>query len=196
MKITPALIPHSEFHTGSWLQNSENPGWYYFSKRKNKNIILNDGFIESVDEPLRDLVTFLHSRNIKTTPSCAGHYISDRDLSKIYDTLEEDQEHICGKGLHFKDVESNRLYFYKDQDYTLPWTRDKFLDEISIYQHRGVLGMRLGNRKKIKDNLLKLQMDGVITDVRDSILFIFTDQPGENNWKWREITKEVKKILG
>jgi hypothetical protein len=77
MKITPELIPHSEFHTGCWLQNANKPGWYYFMKRKNANVIINDLFIETVDEPLRELVTFLHSRNIKTTPSCSGHYISE-----------------------------------------------------------------------------------------------------------------------
>jgi hypothetical protein len=92
-------------------------------------------------------------------------------------------------------VESCKNYFYRNKNYQLPWSKNDFLSQLEVYQHKGVLGIKLGNRKKAKQDILKLQLDGVITDERDSVLFIYTDQPGENNIRWKMITREIKNIL-
>src|SRR4030095_6334738 len=110
MKITPRLIPHAAFHTGIWLLSVERPDWYYFMEKKNKNIISDKHFIKSVDKPLRKLVRFLHKRGIKTTPSCSGHHISERNLENIYDSLEKDRDQIRSTGLKLKDSETGKIY--------------------------------------------------------------------------------------
>ena len=196
-KITAELVPHSQFHKGIWLQAIEEPGWYYFMKKQNHNRIINNGFMESVDGPLRELVSFLHHKNIKTTPSCAGHHIGERSLEKIFLALKKESDKIRDKGLDLKDVETGKHYFCHDEDYTLPWNKNHFIKKLSEYQQRGVIGIRLGNRKKAKEQLLKLNVDGSSINEKDSILFIFADEShkGDNRTTWGQITKEVKRIL-
>lgn len=196
IEITPDLIPHSEFHTGIWLLSAERPDWYYFMKKKNSNIVRNKSFIKSVDRPLRGLVKFLHKRGIKTTPSCSGHHISERNLEKIYEALEKDKDDIVRAGLLLKDVETGKEYFFQDRNYVLPWTKQEFIDSVSIYQQKGVIGLRLGNRKKLKDRILKLKIDNVTVEERDSIIFIFADgeHKGNNRRTWKKITKEIKSL--
>jgi hypothetical protein len=195
MKISPDLIPHARFHSGKWLQPVERPSWYYFQEKQNTNTISNAGFMQSVDEPLRDLVKFLHTKGIKTTPSCSGHHMAERDLEKIYHDLEKDGAAIRNGGLQLKDIETGQLYTYRDQHYALPWSRQHFLERVEAYQQKGVLGLRPGNRKKLKEQLLKLNVEGAHIREKDSVVFIFTD--GERNIKavWREITSQVKQLF-
>lgn len=198
MKISPELIPHTDFHTGVWLQSAERASWYYFKKQRNPNTITNKDFIKSVDEPLKELVKFLHRKGIKTTPSCSGHHISERDLEKIYNELLEDSLIIKSRGLNFKDIETGRLYFCRDKNYVLPWKKENFLKRVEIYQQKGVLGLRLGNRKKVKTLLVEnLKENGVKVVEKDSTLFIFTEADRQDIIKttWRKITRLVKKIL-
>jgi hypothetical protein len=196
-KITADLVPHTLFHKGIWLQSVENPGWYYFMKKENRNKIKNISFIKSVDEPLKELVQFLHKRNIKTTPSCSGHHIIERDLEKIYNSLESDGEKIRDTGIKLKDVETDKEHLFYDKHYLLPWSKKVFLEKLELYQQKGVLGIKLGNRKKAKEEVLNLKIDGVSTREKDAIIFIFTNEnkKGDNKSTWKEITKQVKKIL-
>src|SRR5215510_414118 len=142
MRVTPALIPHNEFHTGAWLLPATRPEWYYFMEKKNQNTIANKNFLKSVDKPLRELVKWLHKKGIKTTPSCAGHHISERNLEKIYTDLQKDGEAIRNGGLQLKDIETGRLYLYRNSRYNLPWNKQNFLDEVIVYQKSGVIGLR------------------------------------------------------
>ena len=196
-KITPELIPHSEFHTGIWLLSPNRPDWYYFLKKRNHNSIRDKRFLSSVDRPLRKLVRFLHTRGIKTTPSCSGHHIRERSLEKIYDALEKDSQEIRSIGLNLKDVETGQIYFYNDKKYQLPWSREEFVEKVSVYQQKGVIGLRPGKRKKVKKQLLKLQIDGATFRERDGVIFIFTneDNKGDNRKTWKQITRAVMKVV-
>jgi len=197
MKLSADLVPHSEFHSRVWFQSVERPSWYYFKKKQSRNIITNKNFISSLDKPLKELVKFLHKKGIKTTPSCSGHHLGGRNLEKIYEDLEEDSAAIRSGGLWLKDIETGRLFFFKDETYTLPWNKKTFLERLSEYQQKGVLGLRLGHRKKIGEQLLKLQVKHVRVEEKDGILFIFTNENKESdiNATWKMITRQVKKIL-
>src|SRR5215510_7778426 len=141
MRVTPALIPHNEFHTGAWLLPATRPEWYYFMEKKNQNTIANKNFLKSVDKPLRELVKYLHKKGIKTTPSCSGHHISERNLEKVYSGLEKDREEIRNGGLQLKDIESGRMYLYKDSGFDLPWSKEIFLEKVTEYQQNGIIGL-------------------------------------------------------
>jgi hypothetical protein len=196
-EITPELIPHSEFHSGSWLLSVKRPDWYYFMRKKNYNTINNEKFITTVDKPLRRLVRYLHKRGIKTTPSCSGHHIRERSLEKIYDSLENDAKDIRNTMLILKDVETDHYYFYSDESYSLPWTKEEFIDQVSVYQQKGVLGIRLGNRKKMRNALLNMKIEGARIEERDAIVFFFTDEDnqGDNRHLWKRITKATIRLL-
>jgi hypothetical protein len=198
MKITPELIPHRQFHTGSWLQSANNPDWYYFRKKKNPNTISNNEFIASVDEPLRELVQFLHDKGIKTTPSCSGHHISSRNFKAIYEELEKDRLAIRNGGLKIKDIESGKTVLYKDKNYELPWTEKEFIEQAAIYQQNGVLGIRPGNRKRMKEKLLQLDIPLVQVVDKKNVVLILTSASGTDadiRATWKEITKQVKAII-
>ncbi|MCD6067113.1 MAG: hypothetical protein K0S33_1939 [Bacteroidetes bacterium] len=198
MKISPDLIPHSLFHTGSWLQSANHPDWYYFSKKKSSNSILNKDFSKSVDEPLQELVHFLQGKGIKTTPSCAGHHIRSKDFKTIYEELEKDRKAIRNGGLQIKDIESGKVYLYRDKKYELPWEEKEFIEKAGLYQQNGVLGLRPGNRKRLKAALLKLDIPGVEVVEKKPTLLILTSPLGTDadiKETWKEITRQVKAIV-
>jgi hypothetical protein len=194
MEITPEFIPHSEFHKGKWLLSVERPGWYYFMKKKNGNIISNPSFLETVDEPLKDLVSFLHQKGIRTTPSCAGHFKTERNLLPLYDWLEEDKREITGNGLKLKDVETGTFYLFQQWNYLIPWSRETFITELESYQQHGVIGMHIEHNKKIKKRLLNIIVEGTSIREQDGIVFIFTNEnnKGDNRETWKKITEMVK----
>jgi hypothetical protein len=196
MKISPDLLPHTEFHKGLWLHPGHKYGWYYFMKKKNSFLISDPSFIDTVDGPLRELVTFLTEKNIRTTPSCSGHHIDKHEIKKIYEGLEEDAEKILKQGLELKDVQSGRKYIYSNAHYHLPWNEGDFSERLSKYQHTGVLGMKLGKRKTAKARLLSLDLPDTRIKEKDNILFILTNEDGSRNFGvWKEITKQVISIL-
>jgi hypothetical protein len=193
VKITPEFVPHYEFHKGAWLQSIDNPGWYYFMKSKNPNIISNPSFLESVDEPLKELVTFLHQKGIRTTPSCSGHFKSERNLEKIYSDLEADKKQITGNGLKLKDIETGNIYLFKNKKYLIPWGRDTFITELLSYQQHGVIGMRLANEHPFKEKILKIVVEGTNIKEKDNIIFIYTNEnnKGDNRETWKKITTAI-----
>lgn len=197
MRITPDLIPHTEFHTGAWLQSAERPSWYYFSKKLNPNIITNKDFMQSVDEPLKEIVQFLHAHGIKTTPSCSGHYFNREKFERIYDELVEDSALIKQEGLMMRDIETGELHLYKSKTYALPWTKNEFLERIKNYQGKGVLGLHTGNRKKLKHELLSLKMEHVKISERGNIVLFLTGEDGAGDIRetWKAITKQVKLVF-
>ncbi len=195
MKISPAFIPHEQFHEGIWLQSVKRPSWYYFMKMKNTNDISNEDFPGSVDAPLKELVSFLHQLGIKTTPSCSGHHRSEKNFEKIYDALEKDEEEIRNEGLELKDIETGEIYSYKNERYILPWKRKYFLDKVLKYQEKGVLGIRCGDAQKEK--ILQLHIPHVKIVEKDSIIFIHTNENSteEIAARWKLITEEIKSIF-
>jgi hypothetical protein len=192
--ITPGFIPHEDFHKGKWLLPDSNPHWYYYLKKQNSNRITNRSFIESVDGPLKELVQFLQDKGIKTTPSCAGHHFSEKNFEMIYDHLEKDKDKIRNGGLKLTDIETGVGYLFKKENYRLPWTKDQFLRDAITYQQKGIIGMRLGNRKKIKERILDIKMEGVEIHEKSSIIFISVGDKakGENREIWKKITAEIK----
>lgn len=197
LSITPQLIPHARFHTGSWLRPSSRPAWYYFLEKKNNNTIINKKFMRSVDKPLRKLVRLLHANGIKTTPSCSGHSMPKKYFKKLYAALERDRKKIKGNGLKLKDIESGKKYFFRDAQYALPWSRKAFIKKISRYQHNGVIGIRPGRRKKLKAELLRLKLPGVKISISGPVV-LFTingKQRGENSLAWKNVTRHISRVV-
>jgi len=195
-EITPDFIPHTEFHTGKWLL-APSSCWYYFLKTPNENIISNRHFLESVDEPLKELVDFLHSKEIQTTPSCSGHHFSEKNFELVYDCLEKDKEKIRNGGLKLTDIETKQEFLFKNADYNLPWGKEEFLNEAKSYQQKGILGIKLAVRKDEIQKILKLKFDGVKIWESDLIVFIYVNgyTTGSNRETWKLITTEIKNII-
>jgi|SRR6185436_870057 len=197
MNITPDFVPNTEFHTGIWLLPLSRPSWYYFCKKRNPDIIRNKYFLESVDEPLRDLVKFLHAYGIRTTPSCAGHHISEKNFEKIFASLQLDRDEINGNGLMLADIETGKHILFKNKKYKLPWTKERFLEKASNYQQDGVIGLRTGHKIKFKQKILAMDIEGARISQKDGIVFIRTheDNGGDIRETWKRITESVKSVF-
>jgi hypothetical protein len=197
MEITPELISHNDFHKGLWLLSQQHAGWYYFMKKNNPCKVTARTFLKSVDGPLRKLVKFLHKYHITTTPSCAGHHIGERNLEKIYDTLEKDCKDIQNGGLQLKDVQTGNTFLYSDKDYKLPWGRKTFIKKLSSYQHHGIIGLKLGRLKKFKEKILQLKVKGANIYEKDGIVFIFVKGYKDigNERIWGEVTRKIKTLF-
>jgi hypothetical protein len=193
MRITSELIDHAEFHTGIWLQSTNRPGWYYFSKRKNFNKITNSAFAETVDAPLREIITFLHSKKIKTTPSCAGHLYPRKKLSLLYKNIAEEGDLIRTKGLYLSDVQNQKMYRFYNPEYSIPWRKDEFVEKMYHYQQKGIFGVRLNTKLK-NTGLCELQIPGAKIYQRDNALF-FAIEEKNNDSLWKAITEKIKRSL-
>jgi len=201
-KITPELIPHEEFHTGRWLLPVARPGWYYFQQRKSNHVVQNRNFLQSVDKPLRKLVRWMQNRGIRTTPSCAGHVLSPLELEKVYAGLELDAADIVSSGLELKDIETGELILYKDPNYTLPWSQQQFLNEVSEYQKKGVLGFKPARHnpdlyRLLKQYFRKANAGEIEIREKDSFLFIFTHAHtyGRIRQAWKSVTRGIQHLL-
>lgn len=197
MKITPEIIQHNQFHKGVWFLPLERPFWYYFMRKKNENRIRSRSFLRSVDEPIRDLVRFLHSKGFRTTPSCSGHFRSEKEYEKIFNSLEKDERDIKGYGLKLNEIESGKTLVYKEKDYSLPFNRSDFVKNVNHIQQNGVLGIRFGNNQRIKKRVLQLKIEGVKIVDGDDIVCIHTSENNSisNERTWKKITSEIKYIF-
>jgi hypothetical protein len=197
MKISPDLIPHHQFHKGLWLLSPRRSGWYYFAKRSNPFTIKSKSFIKSVDGSLRKLVKFLHRNKITTTPCCAGHHIKEKKLDKIYTSLEKDKAEIQGRGLKLKDVQTGDTFLYRNKNYNLPWRRKTFIKKLNTYQRHGIIGLKLGKFKKVKEQILQLKVKGAKISESESIVFIYVNgHPRKGNEKiWGELTRKIKYLF-
>lgn len=161
------------------------------------NQISNDQFMESVDAPLKELVQFLHRQQVRTTPSCSGHFRRREEYKKVFAALEQDQEQIHQEGLKLKDIETGKVYHFQHKNYRLPWQEEEFLDRIMTYQHKGVLGMRLGHKRAIKKQILSLEFNGVRFEEKENVVLILLEKPSEasNINSWQKITEAIRSIF-
>ncbi|MEW6468893.1 MAG: hypothetical protein AB1458_08215 [Bacteroidota bacterium] len=193
--ITPDFIPHEEFHKGNWLFSSARPYWYYFRRGKRNKAITYGNFLKSVDKPLRNLVRFLHGKGLATTPSCSGHCWSERDFNRIYEALERDSRDIRNGGLSLVDIETGERLRYRNKRYDLPWTRARFRRLMLTQQREGIIGIRTGRQRKLKEKLLGIRMKHAHVYEKDGIVFIHVtrDARGKSSKRWERITAAVKK---
>jgi len=195
MTITPDFIPHKKFHLGSWLIEKDNPSWYYFLPKRNiKNYTYDENFYDSLDSPLKNVVKFLHKKNIDTTPSCTGHFYPKKVFDKTYDSLSDASKKIKGKGLILQNPETGEFYRYRDSDYVLPWDKNEFVNRALIHQTKGCLGVKPKDINMVK-HFVKSPIKGFKTyyDPNHNIVIFVTTSTSneEKNNKWEYFTDKV-----
>lgn len=122
--------------------------------------------------------------------------MAERSLEKIYEDLKKDGREIRHAGLRLMDIETGDVVLYRNSAYALPWTRRAFLRKAVVYQRRGVLGMRLRNRRSVAEQIRAARIPGVTVRDRDGILFVFIDSDtGDNRRTWKRVTRRIKTVL-
>ena len=191
MKLKSDLISHENFHQGIWLKSNGCPWYFFYETPRKYQIPSNDKFYKTLDDDLKNLVKFLHSKNIPTTPSCSGHIHSDNHYGRIYDSLKNTVGSIKSEGINLENTETGRKYFYKNPKYSLPYSRGEFIEELRDYQKIGVLGFvdKFGLHEKLSKKIPTKNDRGVtliITRGKDS------DTISEN---WKVIEKIIRNLI-
>lgn len=191
MKLNSDLISHEDFHKGYWL-NTHGCDWFFFYKSPREfNIPRNKSFYNTLDEDLKDLVYFFHSKGIPTTPSCSGHIQNDNHYNDIFTSLLKTTQKIKKTGVNLMNAESNKKFYYRNPKFNLPYSRNEFIDQLRDYQKKGVLGFIDQNNiyEKMKKEIDVLNNDGVT--------LILTEGKNENEIKknWKFINQLIKKLI-
>lgn len=197
--LYPDLIPQNKFHYGNWLKSDN--GWYYFQPIKRENLIpINKNFYYTVDEPLIEIVEYLHNLSIPTTPSCSGHFNDLKFNLDLYDRIYKDQAIIKNKKLKLYNPENNKKFIYSNPNFKLPWDKNKFLNEIFNYQHKGVIGI-IDDQKKIYNFLLKKIPDNIKSieikydnNKNTTLILTYPETNLELLYNWKSITNIIKKL--
>jgi len=191
MKIKSDLIPHNQFHKGLWLQTEKSPWYFFYETPREYHLPKSNSFYKTVDESLLDLVKLFHSKSIPTTPSCSGHIQPLMHYAKLFNTIKSAQNDIRNNGVELMNPETNRKFFYKNPNYSLPWNKEEFLLNMENYQKKGVLGfIDKDDLHEKLNNLTPVEHDNGVT-------LILTNSNDEESISknWDEIYKMVKSNL-
>lgn len=186
--ISPDFTPHEEFHKHRWLLPSEGTWYYKLKDLRPCAIPKNRGFAQTLDPELKDLVGFLHSKKIPTTPSCSGHFSSDEKWAEVFDSLQDQASIIRANGLDMSDPEDGQKFNLKNPDYQLPWTKNAFVERAKEHAKLGVLGIYdPGNfiAKKITSN--KIPNSQVIKDGPITLFLTSPKTPQELKECWSSL---------
>jgi len=192
--VNPGFISHELFHRYTWLLPETHDKWYYYIPRQNKNFQISyQNFNKSVDKELKELVGYLQSKNIGTTPSCAGHFHKPSEYYKVYKLLQEDEQKIKDEGMFFFDYEKGKYYFVRDEEYKLPFQIDEFIIEGVEYQKKGVVGITSKDEKKL-EKIKDLQHDKFKKKIDGDVVIFLTKAENEkqNKSNWKSFTDLIK----
>lgn len=190
MKLNPDFIPHVNFHEGIWLQNRKCP-WFFFHETNRKfEIPKNREFYRTLDKSLKNLVTYLHSEGIPTTPSCSGHIKTTKENRELYNSLKNLLPNLKN-GLILLNPETNRKFYYENGKFRLPWENEEFMEKIQDYQKKGVLGFVDNKRiyEKLKEDFNVIK--------KGNITLILTEENTEDRIEntWNKITQKIKQLI-
>lgn len=191
MKLSVDLIPHKKFHKGLWLQSDVSPWYFFYETPREYSLPTSNKFYKTVDKDLLDIVKLFHAKGIPTTPSCSGHIMSKQHYSDLYDTIVSAKNNIQTDGIKLKNPETNRRFFYKNKNYTLPWNKEGFLNNMEDYQKKGVIGFvdSINLYDKIKNTIPSIHDEGV------TMVFSKGNTKNDINKNWTSIGKLIKKHI-
>jgi len=140
------------FHQYRWWKPARGgPAWFYGSPRRGLTRGSTTVDMETVDEPVRDIVRSVHALGWSTTGSCAGHFPSAAWCERAWSQLGRDAREIKGGGLVLRDVESGVERVLQDKTWRLV-AREQFVrDNLRSSGHGalGVTGMGAAQRERI-----------------------------------------------
>jgi len=192
-KIHADLVPHDSFHKGYWLNIDGPDSWYYFFPvDRTYELPRSSTFYKTLDQDLFKVVKLLHANNIPTTPSCSGHFDSPDHYVEIYKKLLDNARRINSEGVILSNPETSLRYFYKNENYSLPWNMETFVNRSMDYQTKGVLGFK--DPSGMYHNLLNRNFD---SSHDSGITLIFENSISRENKssKWNELYKAMTNYL-
>jgi hypothetical protein len=136
------IVPHDQWAIRKWFY--ANPLWYYHRTGTVDEIIANRHFFRLVDDDLRPLCRLLSEHDLRTTPSCHGHFYPMQRFLNVWSELMRESAQIRGDGLSVTDSENGRKYRFHEVGFALPWNDfDAFHAQAAAHQGIGYIGIIL-----------------------------------------------------
>lgn len=201
------IVPHREMAIRKWYTASRL--WYYHRRSMPSELQITEQLYQMIDPDLQDLCRLLHEHDIRTTPSCQGHFYDREYFREVWDELEREESAIQSEGLPIVDSESGREFTFRAETFELPWLCfEDFFAEASARQTQGYLGILLPrNRHGLVCQLHNhpyrtqrawIRFDGELSCALGGSLFGITVQshnPGERMQLWRNVKEYMQTIL-
>lgn len=180
-----SLTSHFDFYKGYWYKSKTSKWYFFYETEREYSINTSEKFYSTLDDELVPIVELLHSKNIITTPSCAGHNYSEKYYRELYKEICHSVEQIKSRGLELVNIENDTTIIYRDDSFFFPYSETTFVRFMLEYGKVGVLGL-LGDFSYIKDtHNLKVNYDGVVTN------FLVE---GNNDYVWAHLYSEFTHI--
>jgi len=148
-------------------------------------------FYETVDDDLLEIIKYLHSKGIPTTPSCSGHIKKPKIYKEIYNSLIDTEKVIKNSGIYLNNPETQRRFFYKNPNYKISMEKEDFMDQIQEYQKKGVLGFS-------DDGYVYSKVRNKIPSSHDNgktFVFSKSNTTNEISDYWKKITKLISELF-
>lgn len=205
--LEAGLIPRRTFPLRNWYYS--NPLWYYHAPAFEHQLEPNSNFFELVDPLLGELCRCLLNIGFCTTPSCQGHFYSQKRFEKIWVELNEEAELIRKSGLVVKDSENDQTFLFRQTNYQIPWKNfQEFYKQSNQQQSKGYLGIALPIQHPELIEIFmtltftweraRIEFDAELSTIFSQPIFsIYVEArtPEERNVLWWIITQHIKKRL-
>jgi len=146
---------------------------------------------------LKKIFLLFQNLNIKTYPSCQGHFYKKQKIKKIWNHLINDEQKIK-TGIIFSNVENGKKYFYINKNYVLPWQDYKsFFIDIKKNAKNGYFAFESNHLIDFK-NLKKLNNNKINVKLKDKNIieiWVFGSSYKEQKIIWHYIFKFLKKEI-
>ena len=138
-QLSTGLLPQREWALNRWYY--ADPLRYYYKKGSSLFVTQDPRFYQHVDSCLKDLCQLLHALDIKTSPSCEGHFHPYEWFHDVWKKMNEESLLIKTDGLLVRDSETEEAFLFHDPQYKLPWTSsDEFFTASQEVQNIGYIG--------------------------------------------------------
>lgn len=194
-------LPTEDFDQVHWLKPlrpPDSPIWYYWLQRTKEHT---GEFVDpaTVDVAIRPIIEFFHRRQIRTLPSCEGHFYVYDDVKDHVQTLQEEQDLLRRGLLTLTDVETGMMLSPTIRDYRAPNARS-LAEELFRNQGRGTIGCVMGDveeARRLRHGLrsrgisgVRLAGDGCVVKIN-----VWCVAPDDLDGIWQEVFHGIRRTM-
>lgn len=200
-RIVASVVGPHRFSRYRWVVPEDNhpSGWHYGILRETKSKGSLQVDMNTVDPPLRRLVSSLHARQIKTLPSCAGHHGRTPERVQVAaQDLQRQERAIQTQGLVVADVEDGSTYTILDPDWKSP-SLGQLLAGVRHWEGVGYAGVVLPAGALTKAPAVSVRgtkVQAVPGSQQDLLhLWVQTPDPESQDRAWNDLSDQVLEYI-
>jgi hypothetical protein len=200
-RIVASVVGPHRFSRYRWVvpEGNHPSGWHYGILRETKSKGSLQVDMNTVDPPLRRLVSSLHARQVKTLPSCAGHHGRTPGRVQVAaQDLQRQERAIQTQGLVVTDVEDGSTYNMLDPDWKSP-SLGQLLAGVRHWEGVGYAGVVLPAGALVKAPAVSVRgtkVQAVSGSQQDLLhLWVQTPDPESQDRAWNDLSDQVLEYI-